>query len=130
MISPIAISGMASAVSADLRRARLLLGVVLAMIGIYRGLVVDALTIARARLSISGGGDNTPRPVAEASRNPRRHTRCDCPDRRRGCCRRHHLSDGRGNHKGGSWVIRIGYEPPAGRPRRLPRAAGIGRQPL
>ena len=49
----------------------LLLGVVLAMIGIYRGLVVDALTIARApavNLWVVEAG--TRGPFAEASRIP------------------------------------------------------------
>lgn len=49
----------------------LLLGVVLAMIGIYRGLVVDALTIARApAVDIWVVEANTRGPFAEASRLP------------------------------------------------------------
>lgn len=49
----------------------LLLGVVLAMIGIYRGLVVDALTIARAPgIDIWIVEANTRGPFAEASRVP------------------------------------------------------------
>ncbi len=49
----------------------LLLGVVLAMIGIYRGLVVDALTIARAPgIDIWVVEANTRGPFAEASRIP------------------------------------------------------------
>lgn len=49
----------------------LLLGVVLAMIGIYRGLVVDALTIARApAIDIWVVEANTRGPFAEASRIP------------------------------------------------------------
>ncbi|MBN8913478.1 ABC transporter permease [Hyphomicrobium sp.] len=49
----------------------LLLGVVLAMIGIYRGLVVDALTIARApAVDLWVVEANTRGPFAEASRIP------------------------------------------------------------
>ncbi len=49
----------------------LLLGVVLAMIGIYRGLVVDALTIARApAIDLWVVEANTRGPFAEASRIP------------------------------------------------------------
>ncbi len=49
----------------------LLLGVVLAMIGIYRGLVVDALTIARSpAVDIWVVEANTRGPFAEASRIP------------------------------------------------------------
>ncbi len=49
----------------------LLLGVVLAMIGIYRGLVVDALTIARAPgVDLWVVEANTRGPFAEASRIP------------------------------------------------------------
>ncbi|MCB1550006.1 MAG: ABC transporter permease, partial [Hyphomicrobiaceae bacterium] len=49
----------------------LLLGVVLAMIGIYRGLVVDALTIARApAVDLWVVEANTRGPFAEASRVP------------------------------------------------------------
>ena len=49
----------------------LLLGVVLAMIGIYRGLVVDALTIARApAVDLWIVEANTRGPFAEASRIP------------------------------------------------------------
>lgn len=49
----------------------LLLAVVLAMIGIYRGLVVDALTIARAPAAdIWVVEANTRGPFAEASRIP------------------------------------------------------------
>lgn len=49
----------------------LLLGVVLAMIGIYRGLVVDALTIARApQIDLWIVENNTRGPFAEASRIP------------------------------------------------------------
>ena len=49
----------------------LLLGVVLAMIGIYRGLVVDALTIARApSVDLWVVEANTRGPFAEASRIP------------------------------------------------------------
>ena len=49
----------------------LLLGVVLAMIGIYRGLVVDALTIARApAVDLWVVETNTRGPFAEASRIP------------------------------------------------------------
>lgn len=49
----------------------LLLGVVLAMIGIYRGLVVDALTIARApSIDLWVVEANTRGPFAEASRIP------------------------------------------------------------
>jgi putative ABC transport system permease protein len=49
----------------------LLLGVVLAMIGIYRGLVVDALTIARApAVDLWVVESNTRGPFAEASRIP------------------------------------------------------------
>jgi putative ABC transport system permease protein len=49
----------------------LLLGVVLAMIGIYRGLVVDALTIARApAIDIWVVEANTRGPFAEASQIP------------------------------------------------------------
>jgi putative ABC transport system permease protein len=49
----------------------LLLGVVLAMIGIYRGLVVDALTIARApAVELWVVEANTRGPFAEASRIP------------------------------------------------------------
>ena len=49
----------------------LLLGVVLAMIGIYRGLVVDALTIARApAVDMWVVEANTRGPFAEASRIP------------------------------------------------------------
>lgn len=49
----------------------LLLGVVLAMIGIYRGLVVDALTIARApAVDIWIVESNTRGPFAESSRIP------------------------------------------------------------
>lgn len=49
----------------------LLLGVVLAMIGIYRGLVVDALTIARApAIDLWIVEENTRGPFAEASRIP------------------------------------------------------------
>ncbi len=49
----------------------LLLGVVLAMIGIYRGLVVDALTIARApAIDLWVVEVNTRGPFAEASRIP------------------------------------------------------------
>lgn len=49
----------------------LLLGVVLAMIGIYRGIVVDALTIARAPdVDIWVVEANTRGPFAEASRIP------------------------------------------------------------
>jgi putative ABC transport system permease protein len=49
----------------------LLLGVVLAMIGIYRGLVVDALTIARApAVELWVVEVNTRGPFAEASRIP------------------------------------------------------------
>jgi putative ABC transport system permease protein len=49
----------------------LLLGVVLAMIGIYRGLVVDALTIARApAIDLWLVEANTRGPFAEASRIP------------------------------------------------------------
>lgn len=49
----------------------LLLGVVLAMIGIYRGLVVDALTIARAPgIDLWVVEANTRGPFAEASRIP------------------------------------------------------------
>ena len=59
----------------------LLLGVVLAMIGIYRGLVVDALTIARAPAVDLW--------IVEANTRGRR------PHRRRGVGWRHHLSDRR-----------------------------------
>jgi len=49
----------------------LLLGVVLAMIGIYRGLIVDALTIARApSIDLWVVEANTRGPFAEASRIP------------------------------------------------------------
>lgn len=49
----------------------LLLGVVLAMIGIYRGLVIDALTIARApAVDVWIVEANTRGPFAEASRIP------------------------------------------------------------
>ncbi len=49
----------------------LLLGVVLSMIGIYRGLVVDALTIARApAVDLWIVEANTRGPFAEASRTP------------------------------------------------------------
>jgi putative ABC transport system permease protein len=49
----------------------LLLGVVMAMIGIYRGLVVDALTIARApAIDLWVVEANTRGPFAEASRIP------------------------------------------------------------
>jgi putative ABC transport system permease protein len=49
----------------------LLLGVVLAMIGIYRGLIVDALTIARApAVDLWVVEANTRGPFAEASRIP------------------------------------------------------------
>lgn len=49
----------------------LLLGVVLAMIGIYRGLVVDALTIARSpNVDVWVVEANTRGPFAEASRIP------------------------------------------------------------
>ncbi|MCP4386200.1 MAG: ABC transporter permease [Hyphomicrobiales bacterium] len=49
----------------------LLLGVVLAMIGIYRGLIVDALTIARApSIDLWVVESNTRGPFAEASRIP------------------------------------------------------------
>ena len=49
----------------------LLLGVVMAMIGIYRGLVVDALTIARApAVDLWVVEANTRGPFAEASRIP------------------------------------------------------------
>lgn len=49
----------------------LLLGVVLAMIGIYRGLVVDALTIARAPgIDLWVVESGTRGPFAEASRIP------------------------------------------------------------
>lgn len=49
----------------------LLLGVVLAMIGIYRGLIVDALTIARApAIDLWVVEANTRGPFAEASRIP------------------------------------------------------------
>lgn len=49
----------------------LLLGVVLAMIGIYRGLVIDALTIARApAVDLWVVEANTRGPFAEASRIP------------------------------------------------------------
>ncbi|MFN3745984.1 MAG: ABC transporter permease, partial [Hyphomicrobiaceae bacterium] len=49
----------------------LLLGVVLAMIGIYRGIVVDALTIARApAIDLWVVEANTRGPFAEASRIP------------------------------------------------------------
>jgi putative ABC transport system permease protein len=49
----------------------LLLGVVLAMLGIYRGLVVDALTIARApAIDLWVVEANTRGPFAEASRIP------------------------------------------------------------
>ena len=49
----------------------LLLGVVLAMIGIYRGLVVDAMTIARApAVDLWVVETNTRGPFAEASRIP------------------------------------------------------------
>jgi len=49
----------------------LLLGVVLAMIGIYRGLVVDALTIARApAVDMWVVESGTRGPFAEASRIP------------------------------------------------------------
>jgi len=49
----------------------LLLGVVLAMIGIYRGLVVEALTVVRAhRVDVWIVEANTRGPFAEASRIP------------------------------------------------------------
>ena len=50
----------------------LLLGVVLAMIGIYRGLVVDALTIARSpAVDLWVVEANTRGPFAEARKAPK-----------------------------------------------------------
>jgi putative ABC transport system permease protein len=72
----------------------LLLGVVLAMIGIYRGLVVDALTIARApAVDLWVVETNTRGPFAEASRIPGGCTRSDSPHLRRRRRWQHHVSN-------------------------------------
>jgi putative ABC transport system permease protein len=62
----------------------LLLGVVLAMIGIYRGLVVDALTIARAPAADLWVVEANTRAVRRSLAHSRRHARGRRAPRRRG----------------------------------------------